>query len=292
MKHAKARCNHGPAGSARMHGSEDSAASQERGYNIYETGSSPSLPHAFPSGMSRQKVFWGLLKRKERWGLSFRGWLLVGTVTIVTGVIGGRQVYPFLAVTRPVNTEILVVEGWIHEYAIRAGVEQFNSGHYRRVFSTGGPVAGNGSYVNDFQTSASVGADLLKANGIPDEMLRMVPSRVIGRDRTYSAAVALREWFDQQGVSVESMNVLTETTHARRSQLLFQKAFGDRVKVGVIAVRNPDYDPKHWWRYSEGVKDVISEGAAYLYAKCLFFPSASSLYRKAPNSSRVFSDHQ
>ena len=37
--------------------------------------------------------------------------------------------------------------------------------------------------------------------------------------------------------------------------------------LGVIAVPDPDYDARHWWRYSEGVKDVISEGAAYLYAK-------------------------
>ena len=43
-----------------------------------------------------------------------------------------------------------------------------------------------------------------------------------------------------------------------------------KTKVGIISVPNPDYDAKHWWRYSEGVKDVISEGAAYLYAKFLF----------------------
>ena len=42
--------------------------------------------------------------------------------------------------------------------------------------------------------------------------------------------------------------------------------------VGIIAVPNPDYDSKHWWRYSEGVKDVISEGAAYVYARFFFWP--------------------
>jgi hypothetical protein len=42
----------------------------------------------------------------------------------------------------------------------------------------------------------------------------------------------------------------------------------------VIAVANPDYDARHWWRYSEGVRDVISEGIAYLYAK--FFSGGTS----------------
>jgi hypothetical protein len=70
--------------------------------------------------------------------------------------------------------------------------------------------------------------------------------------------------------------VLTEDVHARRSQLLFAKALGPEISVGIIAVPNPDYDARRWWRYSEGVKDVISETAAYLYTKLLFYPSDSN----------------
>jgi uncharacterized SAM-binding protein YcdF (DUF218 family) len=100
----------------------------------------------------------------------------------------------------------------------------------------------------------------------------MVPSRVMNRDRTYAAAVALREWFREHDIAAKSLNVLTENVHARRTRLLFQKALGDDVLVGIIAVPNPDYDSKHWWRYSEGVKGVISEGAAYIYARLFFHP--------------------
>jgi hypothetical protein len=71
-------------------------------------------------------------------------------------------------------------------------------------------------------------------------------------------------------VSVRGINVLTEEAHARRTRLLFQKAFGDEVKVGIISVPSPDYDSKHWWRYSEGVREVIGEGIAYIYARFLF----------------------
>ena len=68
------------------------------------------------------------------------------------------------------------------------------------------------------------------------------------------------------------MNVVTESVHARRSRLLFQMAFGDEVQGGVIGVPSPDYEAARWWRYSEGIKEVISEGAAYLYARFLFHP--------------------
>jgi uncharacterized SAM-binding protein YcdF (DUF218 family) len=186
------------------------------------------------------------------------------------------NVYPFLAVTDRLNTNILVVEGWIQRYGIRASAEEFNSGSYERIFTTGGPENGSGGYINDYQTSASVGADALKKVGIPDEVIQMVPSRVIDRDRTYSSAVALREWFREHKMPVNSINVLTEDTHARRTRLLFQEAFGGRVQVGIISVRNPDYKPNQWWRYSEGVRDVLSECIAYLYARLFFYPSDSS----------------
>src|SRR6266853_3155750 len=223
--------------------------------------------------MRTPQKFWGTFVRRERWGLSWRGWLIVLAGVILASSAFLLRVYPFLAVTHRVDTNVLVVEGWIHEYAIRAALKEFQSKSYERVFTTGGPVEGTGGYINDYQTSASVGADLLRKSGLANESLQMVPSRVMDRDRTYGSAVALRNWFREHNMPVRSINVVTEDVHARRTCLLFQKALGHNVAVGVIAVPNPDYDPSHWWRYSEGVKDVLSEGVAYIYAKFFFYPS-------------------
>jgi uncharacterized SAM-binding protein YcdF (DUF218 family) len=220
------------------------------------------------SGRARKKCF-GLLTRKERWGLSWSGWIVVALAVLVGSYWLFTSIYPFLATTHRVDTNVLVVEGWVHEYAIRAAVKEFRTGAYEAVVATGGPVEGSGGYTNDFNTSASVGADLLKKNGVPTGVLFMVPSRVMDRDRTYASAVALRAWLASQHVNVRGVNIVTENTHARRSQLLFKKALGEKMNVGTIAVDNPDYDPKRWWSYSAGVKDVVSEGFSYLYA--LFF---------------------
>jgi uncharacterized SAM-binding protein YcdF (DUF218 family) len=222
------------------------------------------IPH-----LATQK-YWGLLSRKERWTLSWRGWLIVLVTVILTFYLLLFRIHPFLAVTNRASTNALVVEGWIHDYALRAAVAEFRNGSYRRVFTTGGPVEGSGGYVNDYHTNASIGADLLKKYGIPDESLQMVPSRVMDRDRTYASAVALGNWFREHDIHIRSLNVLTENVHARRTRLLFSKALGPEISVGVIAVPNPDYDPRRWWRYSEGVKDVGSEAVAYVYARFLF----------------------
>jgi len=231
--------------------------------------------------MRTPQKFWGTFTRKERWSLSWRGWLIVFAGVLLTFYVFLFRIYPFLAVTHRTDTNILVVEGWIHEYAIRAALKEFQSNHYQRVFTTGGPVEGSGGYINDYNTAASVGADLLRKNGLPNESLQMVPSRVMDRDRTYGSAIALRSWFREQNVPVRSINVVTEDVHARRTRLLFQKALGDDVTVGIISVPNPDYDPRHWWRYSAGVKEVSSETIAYVYAKLLLYPSEFSRGEKA-----------
>jgi len=40
----------------------------------------------------------------------------------------------------------------------------------------------------------------------------------------------------------------------------------------VIALRTGRYDPAHWWRSSEGIREVPFEAIAYLYARFLFSP--------------------
>lgn len=219
------------------------------------------------------RQLWGILTRKERWGLSVRGWLLLGATALIAAWAMLACIGPFLAVTDKVNADMLVVEGWVHPYAIRAGANEFREGSYQRVFATGGPVTGTGGYTSDYVTSAHVGADQLREAGVPAGILEMVPSRVASRDRTYASAVALGDYFRKHGILVRRINVLTESVHARRTRLLYRKALGKEVHVGIIAVPNPDYETDHWWRCSEGVRDVISEGIAYLYARLFFHPA-------------------
>jgi hypothetical protein len=218
---------------------------------------------------------WGILRRKERWSLSWHGWLLLTSAGLVAAYFAFLNIHPFLAVTHRVNTNVLVVEGAIPQYTLRAGAEEFKNGSYERIFTTGGPENGNGGYINDYYTWASIAADALKKLGIPKDVIQMAPSHVLGRDRTYSSAIALRDWFRDHNLAIHSFNVLTEDCHARRTQLLYQEAFGKKVTVGIIAVSNPDYDPKDWWRYSDGVREVIGETIAYIYARFLFYPPVS-----------------
>src|SRR5256886_6843083 len=143
--------------------------------------------HLTASQTKASRKFWGILTRKERWGLSWRGWLLVTSVGLAAAYFAFLNVYPFLATTQRVDTNVLVVEGWVHKYAIRSAVEEFKARSYREVFTTGGPVVGNGGYINDYNTAASVGAELLQNFGLPSESLQMVPSRVMDRSEEHTS---------------------------------------------------------------------------------------------------------
>jgi uncharacterized SAM-binding protein YcdF (DUF218 family) len=229
-----------------------------------------------PAPNASAKKFFGCFTRRERWGLSLRGCVAVILFALLVAGLWVENVQPFLAQTRRVDTKVLVVEGWVHEFVIHAAVTEFQTGHYEKIYTTGGPVVGTDGYLNDFNTSASVGAESLVKAGVPSELVKMVPSHVKGRDRTYSSALALREYFQTNGTAVKAFNVLTEDAHARRTGMLFQKAFGSEATVGIISVPDPDYDPAHWWHYSEGVREILGESIAWFYAAFLFHPEKPS----------------
>lgn len=219
------------------------------------------------------KTSWQLVSRRERWSLTWRGWLLVFVVVATLLIVIVGNAYAFLAITdRAPNARFLVVEGWIPLFAIRGAAREFAAGQYEMIYTTGGPIVGEGGYSNDYNTSANAGAGRLRSVGVPNDVIQIAPSRVNARDRTYASAVALRQWLHEHHRPISNFNIVTENTHARRSQYLFQKAFGHEARVGVIAIENPDYGIGHWWESSEGVKDVLTEGVGYVYAK-LFFRS-------------------
>ncbi len=224
----------------------------------------------------RSRKLYGILVRKERWGLSWSGRLVGILLVLIVGVWFVLSIHPFLAVTHRVNSNILVVEGWISNYGIKGAINEYKSGPYQYIITTGGPMEGMGASSSVYDTCAYYSAGLLHKSGIPESTIQCVPCLFVGRNRTYNSALALRKWFRDHNMPVQSFNVLTEDAHARRTWMLFQEAFGKNVQVGIISVTDPDYDPRRWWHTSEGVRGVIDETIAYLYAKLFFWPGNAS----------------
>ena len=209
------------------------------------------------------------MRRRYIWVPTWKGFLLTGALLgmFVFGVIYG--IYPFLAVNNPVKAEIIVVEGWVPDYILKQGLDLSRDQGCRYLLITGGPVQSEiNPEPND--TYAYMAMQRLQRITKDLENVRAVPSPPVDRDRTYTSAVAVRKWLAAEGIEVKNLNVITMGPHARRSRLMFEDAFGHDVKIGIVAATDREYNPEHWWRSSEGVKEVLSEGAAYFYARFLF----------------------
>ena len=172
----------------------------------------------------------------------------------------------------PVPGGVLVVEGWSPDYALEMAKTEAERNSYHKLYVTGGPLE-EGAPLSEYKTYAELGAATLQRMGMSKDAVQAVPAPYERKDRTYTGAVALRDWFQQHGGVPNTIDLISIGAHSRRSRLLFQMAFGNDTRVGIIAVKDRSYDPNHWWKSSAGVRAVLGEMIAYGYARFLFSPT-------------------
>ena len=175
----------------------------------------------------------------------------------------------FLAINSPVPSQVLIVEGWLSDHALLGALREFKRGEYRYLLTCGGPLVEAGA-LSRHRTGAEFAAAKLQELGLSKDRIVAVPSAGSARDRTYTSALAVKKWLRNSNLSARSVNVFSMAAHARRTRLLFQRALGQEFEVGVFAFPDASYDPDRWWANSEGVRDVLSEAIAYVYARCVF----------------------
>jgi len=221
--------------------------------------------------MQSSKTCLGLLRRRQCLVPTLSGWLLLALSCAALSFVAARGIHPFLAVTDSVPGGVLVVEGWVPDHMLESAIAEFKRNHYARLFVTGTPLL-QGSPLSEYTNYACLGAATLIKLGLSTNEVQAVPTGLTRRDRTYASALSLKRWWRDHDMAPTKVNLITGGPHARRSRLLFEKALGKDITVGVIAIGAMDYDDQHWWHYSQGVRVIIGEALAYGYARFLFYP--------------------
>ena len=224
-----------------------------------------------------------LLRRRELWVPTLAGWALLALLAGLSAVGLVLGVHGYLAQSAPTGRGLLVVEGWLPAEAVAAAVDVYRRGSYRRFVAAGGPIDED-ACPPCFASHAERAASLARRFGLSENELAVVPAPASAQERTFRSAVSVRQWAQDSGMAVDSLDVYSWGPHARRSRWLYQRAFGDAVAVGVIASPPRSYDPGAWWRSSEGARAVLSELGAWLWARLSFDPGepGSSLERWGP----------
>jgi hypothetical protein len=210
---------------------------------------------------------------RERRVLTLTGWIVFlmtfGSVLFSIGLF----IHPFLATIKPVGGDVLVVESWFLDNGLKKVKDQFEKGSYKLLITVGGKYE-VGHPLEQYKSEADGAASRLIAQGIPLEKIIPIPITIYPiKDRTYHKALKIKERLNKVGFTQASIDVVSVGVHARRSWILFEKAF-PLVDVGVIALKPTGYDTSRWWLYSEGVRSVITESVSYLYARFIFNPSS------------------
>ena len=202
---------------------------------------------------------------------TWRGWLLFFLVIGVAMTVVVRGLYGFLAINDPLPGGILVVEGWSLDYVIEGAVDEYRKSHYEKICLTGGPIE-FGNAMSEHRTYAEYAKALCLKLGVPAEVLHAIPAAAVERDRTYASALALRQWLREHGAMNSKINITGNGPHSRRTRLIYEKALGPGVRVGISNVEERNFDPKHWWASSGGFRIVLDELIAYAYARLVFSP--------------------
>jgi hypothetical protein len=194
--------------------------------------------------------------------------LLVGLALAVWMVRSG---YDFLAVNDPCPGGVLVIEGWAPDYALQETMGEFRRHRYTKLLVTGGPIE-KGAPLVEYRTTAECSVAILLRMGLATNAVQAVPMPKTLQDRTYFSALTLKRWLRAHGGVPAQLNLMTGGAHARRSRLLFGKAFGAETRIGVVAIPSQEFDPEQWWASSAGVRTVLGELIAYGYARFIFSP--------------------
>lgn len=217
-----------------------------------------------------------MFRRRECLVPTWRGLLAVVVFAAAATWVAAISVYPFLAVNAPAQRGVLVVEGWLPDYALKEAIQEYANGGHSKLYVTGGPLEA-GAPLSEYRSYAELGAAVLMRLGMDTNALEAVPAPKVRADRTYASALALRRHLAASGRASGNLTVVSEGPHARRSRLLFAKAFGPEVRIGIISITPEYYEPRRWWRSSQGVRTVIGETLAYMYARLVFSPKGELL---------------
>jgi hypothetical protein len=115
-------------------------------------------------------------------------------------------------------------------------------------------------------SSAQDAAEYLISLGIPDSLVVPVVTTRKFKSRTYASALDVKHWLDSHlSGSKFTLTVFSQGPHARRSFILYKKAFKSSADIGIISGKMQEYNSSNWWRNIMGWESVLYETVGLLY---------------------------
>ena len=203
-----------------------------------------------------------LAKRRVVWLPTILGWVMLVGVSGTCILVWLFEGEAFLSRSDRRPSEVLVVEGWIGPEGVSAAAKEFALGGYRYVVTTSG-MTGDEWSKKRWSYAQESGEQLVRM-GIPSEKVIIAVPLATEAHRTFESAMAVSRSLTARGIHPISINVFTLAIHARRSQIVFEKALPADASVGVVPWFPEGYTQGPWWRSSNRAVDFLKETFGYL----------------------------
>ena len=209
--------------------------------------------------------------KRESYKLTWKAKFILLILLLGFGFFIFKYAHSFLAPNSKQESRILVVEGWLHDDALKSSLELFRKDNYDHLFITGGPL-NSGYILMNYKSTAQIAYETLLKLGASSDSLTVVSRDLVWTDRTYTSAIELKKHLQQNYPNIDTFNLVSLGAHSRRSWVLFEKAMPEYT-IGIISIEEKLYDTQRWWATSKGFRTVFTEGLGYFYVKFFFYPN-------------------
>jgi uncharacterized SAM-binding protein YcdF (DUF218 family) len=124
---------------------------------------------------------------------------------------------------------------------------------------------GKDKYCMDYTSFAEYARNRLIYAGIDSANITAIPGPSVRFNRTYQSARPVCEYLKNNFDNIDSINLVTELSHSRRSRLIYRKLLGTNIEVGVVA-----FDDLADHTFIEKKYVILKEFLSLLYYRFLF----------------------
>lgn len=177
------------------------------------------------------------------------------------GLIGGivfyfmlPTFYRFLSEEKPVNSEILVVQGWLFPFMYDEVASRVLCDSVSTIIVTGS------------QKTVAIGvSQLVSRNVCPEKIVASPYSDSCKGIHTFREAYGLRSYLLNNRPDILDLNVFTSAAHGKKTLVIFKKVLGKNIRVGIMTCKKNGFDETRLLHSRGGIRVTVEYLLGYLY---------------------------
>jgi len=122
--------------------------------------------------------------------------------------------------------------------------------------------------VNNITSGAENARVRLILKGIDSSLITAVPAERVRINRTFSSALAFREWVKLNNADIKGINIVSMGPHARRTWMTYNKVLNNKYEIGIISVPDNTVQSSH----IRMVIKTLRETLGLLYYRIILIP--------------------